>query len=298
MFVDGFFKIDSNDKVKAILNNFVINNMNPVIVTVSIVIYRSDMNIVERLCSSILSSSPDCLLFIVNNDPTKKYYDFFSDKKIRYIQMDSNVGFGKAHNVAIKTAFELGSNFHFIINPDITIGPDVISNLLESMKSNLEIGLMMPGVINPNGVTQYLPKLIPSPLSLFIRKIHHFIPVFDNYVHKYEMRSLPSEGIYDIPIVSGCFCVISRNAIQNVGFFDERYFLYFEDWDLSRRVSAIYRTAINISVKVIHDYDSGANKSLKLFVCFMSSALKYFTKWGFLIDNNRRSINKKALSQF
>ena len=65
--------------------------MNPVIVTASIVIYRSDMNIVERLCSSILSSCPDCLLFIVNNDPTKKY-DLFYDKKIRYIQMNSNVG--------------------------------------------------------------------------------------------------------------------------------------------------------------------------------------------------------------
>jgi GT2 family glycosyltransferase len=271
--------------------------MNPVIVTASIVIYRSDMNIVERLCSSILSSCPDCLLFIVNNDPTKKY-DLFYDKRIRYIQMNSNVGFGKAHNVAIRTACDLGSNFHFIINPDITIGPDVIPNLLNSMKSNPGIGLMMPGIINRNGTSQYLPKLIPSPLSLLIRKIHHFIPVFGKYVHRYEMRSLPSEGIYDIPIVSGCFCVVSRNALQKAGLFDERYFLYFEDWDLSRRVSAIYRTAINISVKVIHDYDSGANKSLKLFFCFMSSALKYFKKYGFFIDNNRRSINRKALSQF
>ena len=110
------------------------------------------------------------------------------------------------------------------------------------------------------------------------------------------MRKLPSFGLFDIPIVSGCFMVMSRSAIENIGFFDERYFLYFEDWDLSRRISLKYRTVFNSSVSAVHGYHSGANQNPTLFYHFLRSAILYFKKWGFIMDAERRRINKNTLN--
>jgi len=172
----------------------------------------------------------------------------------------------------------------------------IIKDLVETMNMHPEIGLMMPSILNPDGSTQFLPKLLPSPFSIITRKLNNILPLFNNYVNDYEMRRLPSYGLYDVPIVSGCFMVMNRSAIENVGIFDESYFLYFEDWDLSRRITSKYRTVINMSIKVVHDYNSGANRNIKLFFIFLNSAIIYFRKWGFLFDSYRTKINKSTLN--
>ena len=74
--------------------------------------------------------------------------------------------------------------------------------------------------------------------------------------------------------------------------------MYFEDWDLSRRMHRHYKTLYFPKVSVYQGYDSGANKNLKLFKIFIKSAMHYFNKWGWFFDKERESMNKKALSQF
>jgi hypothetical protein len=80
--------------------------------------------------------------------------------------------------------------------------------------------------------------------------------------------------------------------------YDDAYFMYFEDWDLSRRIHSRYKTIYFPKVSVYHGYESGANKSSKLFKIFVNSAITYFNKWGWLFDSEREKINNDALSQF
>jgi GT2 family glycosyltransferase len=79
------------------------------------------------------------------------------------------------------------------------------------------------------------------------------------------------------------------------GFYDERFFMYFEDFDLSRRINKLYKTVYYSDVHVFHEYERGAQKSLILFKIFIQSAIKYFNKWGWFFDNERRAINKATL---
>ena len=67
-------------------------------------------------------------------------------------------------------------------------------------------------------------------------------------------------------------------AIQEIGMYDDNYFMYFEDWDLSRRMHKKYKTIYYPLVSVYHGYESGANKSFKLFKIFIHSAITYFNK--------------------
>lgn len=260
-------------------------------------LYKNTYSSIKELVSAILESGEINFLFLVDNCPIYDLHPYLTDCRILYIKNVKNIGFGAAHNIAIKDALKRDSTYHFIINPDITLNPRSIHDLIESMNMNPDIGLMMPSIFNPNGSVQHLPKLLPSPFSIVARKINSFFPFFQKFVSNYEMRNLPNSGLYNVPIVSGCFSVISRVAIENIGLFDEKYFIYFEDWDLSRRVSSRYRTALNASIFVIHEYNSGANRSLKLLFYFLHSAFTYFNKWGFFNDRDRDFLNSRALSQ-
>ncbi|MCY1560600.1 hypothetical protein D9M68_977500 [compost metagenome] len=104
--------------------------------------------------------------------------------------------------------------------------------------------------------------------------------------------------IYNAPILSGCFTLLNLEAIKKVGGYDDNFFMYFEDWDLSRRIHQHYKTLYFPLVSVYHGYESGANKSSRLFKIFVNSAITYFSKWGWFFDSERKKINKKALEQF
>jgi GT2 family glycosyltransferase len=267
------------------------------VISASIVVFKNKAEDIESISYTILNSYSTCHLFIINNNPNESFKNQFLDNRITYIDVGENIGFGAAHNIGIKLALDHGSLYHFIVNPDVSFTLDVIPRMIDTMNSNQNIGLLMPAITNKDGSIQNLPKLLPTPFSLFARKINSFLPLFNNYISDYEMRNLPLHGIFDVPIISGCFSVISRTAINKIGMFDHRYFLYFEDWDLSRRVTKEFRTAIDTSVRITHNYNSDANKSLKLFFIFLISAVKYFNKWGFIFDIDRVKYNRKAIDQ-
>ena len=104
--------------------------------------------------------------------------------------------------------------------------------------------------------------------------------------------------IYNVPILSGCFTIFNVKALKEIGGYDDRFFMYFEDWDLSRRMNKKYKTLYFPNVSITHNYESGANHNKRLFKIFVQSAIKFFTKWGWIFDCERRKINKQTLAQF
>lgn len=268
-------------------------------INASIVLYQTDQFELRRVIASLFNTSYLGKLFLIDNSPTS-YLKICRelDSKIVYIHNPANPGFGASHNLAIRQTILEGGKYHFIVNPDIYFNQDIIGPMVQYMQNDSSIGMMMPEILNEDGTQQFLPKLLPSLLSILWRKIKRPSGLYRNFINKYELRLVPRNEIYNAPILSGCFTLLNMNAIREVGMYDDNFFMYYEDWDLSRRMNSQYKTIYFPEVSVYHGYDSGANKSMKLFRIYISSAITYFNKWGWIFDSNRRKVNKKTLEQF
>lgn len=267
------------------------------VVSVSVVLYKNNLEEISKLLSSFSQCSIQ-IIYIVDNSPSDDLNDLFkSDSRVKYMHYKANLGFGAAHNIAIAAAINFGSDYHFIVNPDIYYDRDVMNPMVQYMDHNNDIGMMMPKILNVDGTVQYMPKLLPSPFSIFMRKFKWPQFYYQNFIKRYELR-LEHERIFNTPLLSGCFTLLRLSAIKEVGMYDNAYFMYFEDWDLSRRMYLKYKTIYFPQVSVYHGYDSGANNNSLLFKIFVSSAIKYFTKWGWFFDKNRQKINDVVLAQF
>lgn len=267
--------------------------------TASIVLFKNNKKTIIATINSYLSNSIAGDLYLIDNSPTDELHFLKNiDEKITYIHNPSNPGFGAAHNIAIKEAINKGSKYHFIVNPDVFFESDVISKMEDVMENDITIGMMMPQILNLDGSIQNLPKLLPSPFSILMRKFKKPTKHYTKFINQYELREVPKDTIYNAPVLSGCFTLLNLKAIQEIGMYDDRFFMYFEDWDLSRRMHEKYKTIYYPLVSVYHGYESGANKSFKLFKIFIKSAVIYFNKWGWFFDRKRKKINNKALAQF
>ena len=267
------------------------------LVSASIVTYRTSFLKISDLIDSLLNSSLN-RLYILDNSPIDLLSQNFSHPKIRYQHMSSNLGFGKAHNVSIIDSIDSGFQYHFVINPDIHLNPEVIDEMIQIIHDDPSIGMLMPRIEFPDGSIQHLPKLLPSPLSFLRRKLKWPARWHKAFVNNYELRFVEDHITYSCPILSGCFTLFKLSAVKEVGYYDERYFMYLEDWDLSRRMHNNYNTVYCPEVKVIHEYYSRANKNVKLLFYFIRSLIIYFNKWGWFRDKNRRQINAQTLRQF
>jgi GT2 family glycosyltransferase len=266
-------------------------------ISISIVLFKTNENDLKKALNHINIES-DIKFYLIDNSPTDVLKNTILGNNIHYIHNPTNPGFGAGHNIAIKKAIESGLKYHFVVNPDVYFEEDVITPMVDYMSQNKDVGMMMPKILNEDGTLQNLPKLLPSPYSILMRKLKKPRSVYTQFINRYELRNVPEEKIYNSPILSGCFTLLNLEAIKEVGMYDDKFFMYFEDWDLSRRMHAKYKTIYFPKVSVYHGYESGANKSSKLFKIFINSAFTYFNKWGWFFDYNRVKVNKKALAQF
>lgn len=268
----------------------------------SVVLYNTGLNDLTNLVSSFELCKNLHKIYFVDNSPTAELSEMLrklaKNLDFEYIHLKENPGFGAAHNVALRKSLSEGLNYHAIVNPDISFSDDIIDPMVDFMDQNPDVGMMMPQILNEDGSIQNLPKLLPSPLSVFMRKFKKPSSYYEKFINNYELRFVKKDLIYNAPILSGCFTLLRMSAVKEVGMYDDKFFMYFEDWDLSRRMHQKYQTVYFPKVSIIHGYESGANKNKRLFKIFVNSAITYFNKWGWIFDSGRKKINKEALSQF
>ena len=240
--------------------------------------------------------SPVDLLYIVDNSPHDTLANIQSlSSRLYYIHSPHNVGYGSAHNIAIRNAIEQGSRYHVVVNPDIHFDDTVIPALTAYVDSNPDVGLVMPRVVYPNGDLQYLCKLLPTPRDLILRR---FMPrnMGRKSRDRYELRHWSYDCEANIPSLSGCFMFLSLQAINDVGMFDERYFMYGEDIDLSRRIHDRYKTMYYPGVTIVHDHQQASYHNAKMLRIHIANIIKYFNKWGWFFDRQRRIVNRQCLN--
>lgn len=237
-------------------------------------------------------------LYIIDNSSNDELRELVrNNSRIHYIH-SLNLGYGAGHNVAIRKSIDDGAKYHAILNPDVYWHDNVIEKLCQYMEKFPECGLIMPKVLYPNGDTQYLCKLVPTPTDLVLRR---FIPIKtwqDKHDYSYEMHWTGYDKIMEVPILSGCFMMLRNSVIKIIGGFDERFFMYAEDVDLCRRIGEIATTIFYPHVSIYHEYAKGSYGNKKMLHMHISSIIKYFNKWGWLFDKKRQLRNRYCISQF
>lgn len=272
------------------------------LITGSIVLYKSAPDYIEEIIKSFLPDpSLNRHLFLIDNSPTDALSSLASvapEQQIKYYHSPRNVGFGSAHNIAIKQAIALGSQFHVIINPDVSFEPSIIEHLATFMEEQQRVGLVMPKVEYPDGSPQYLCKLLPRPLDVFVRRFIPFARIREKINERYELRELyDADRAVEVPCLSGCFMFVRTSVLAQIGGFDDRYFMYVEDVDLCRRIGQVSKTVCLPTLLIQHAFSKGSYRDAKLLKHHLWSMVLYFNKWGWICDKERREINQRCLKK-
>lgn len=263
-------------------------------IAASIVVYNNPHAQLSEAISSFLNTALHVHLYIIDNSADCHALTVCDDPRITYIFNGRNLGFGAAHNIALRSSIAK-ARYHVVLNPDVYFG-QVLPQLFHFATSHPEIGLLMPKVLHPDGSIQHLCKLLPTPADLFIRR---FLPqslkhLVQDRLDRYEFRNRNYNSLLSVPFLSGCFMMINCAALAQVGVFDERFFMYLEDVDLCRRIHQHFDTIYFPQVSIFHHYKKGSYRSIRLLTRHILSALLYFQKWGWFSDKERTDINRRA----
>jgi len=264
-------------------------------VSASIVVYENRPEEVVSAVKSVLDSPLRVKCTVVDNSLTPSLQRYVLENGAKYIFNGRNCGFGSGHNLALQADVET-SEYQLVLNPDVSFGRDVLPALYRFMNDSRDIGLVMPKILYPDGSEQWLCKQIPSPVELISRRFLGGIgkTLFADRLSAYELRFLDFTIAREIPCLSGCFMFLRSTALCEIGFFDERYFMYMEDVDLCRRIGLKHKTVFYPEVAVTHGYTKGSYRNVLLLKYHLRSALKYFNKWGWLRDADRKRLNAKT----
>ena len=251
----------------------------PFSLAVSIVLFKTHISEVENLIATCLKQGA-ARIFIVDNSPLSfdTFRDFPASDLIETVRTGANLGYGRGHNLAIKRSLER-FQYHIICNPDIILAEHVFSTLVEYMDMHLDVGLCMPRLIGQDGHEQYCCRRSPV-LWDYLSQI--FFPNSWGLKRRHflEMRDCDYARTMEVECLSGCFMMFRSSVLRELRGFDDRFFMYFEDFDLSMRARRVARNMFLPDTYVIHERRSAHRRSWRLRIAFACSAIRYFSKWG------------------
>jgi GT2 family glycosyltransferase len=212
--------------------------------------------------------------------------------------MKRNMGYGAAHNVAIKMAMQTGARYHVVLNPDLKFEPDIIDKIAEFMDSDHNIVEVMPKVFYPDGEIQYLCKLLPIPFNLIFRRFIFKLKFVQKMDDLYILKNSNYNKILNVPCLSGCFMFLCMRLLKQYDLlFDERFHIYCEDIDFVRQLHKIAKTIYYPEVSIIHNHAKKSYQSKRMLFQHIKSAIQYFNKWGWFFDEERERMNSQVLDE-
>ncbi len=250
--------------------------------TASIVNYNCSDDTIAAVCSIIEHTKGiNFTLYVIDNASTEDGIDRVNelgDSRVVLIKNKENIGFGLAHNVAIEKS---NSEYHAVINPDIILNEDSLTKLCTAMQKD---GCIMATckLSFANGEPQYTPKLSPTPLSLFSRQLG----VFPKIEKKYLMLDKDLDKPQSISFCTGCFFVAKTQDLKQVGGFSDRYFLYFEDADITRLMLKRGKVRYLPVTTVMHHWQRKPRRQILPFCRQLFSMFTFFSRWGIIRPKN------------
>lgn len=274
----------------------------PSSLTVSVVTYRPDVVLLERCLRKLAlaigaareeGSIRSVAIALIDNSEDRaiaarvielgqtRFAD--SGMQIHYLHGHANIGYGTAHNLALHGT---GADYQLVLNPDVELAPDALARAVRWLDAHPDVGALAPAVTNAQGEPEYLCKRYPAVFDLLLRG---FAPgfvrrLFRRRLDRYELRDRidPDRDapVLDVPIMSGACLLVKRIPIDVTGGFDPRFFLYFEDFDWSVRLSKVTQTAWLPGFRVVHHGGGAARKGFRHIRWFVQSGIRFYRKHG------------------
>lgn len=262
--------------------------------SVSVVIYHLEAPVLRKLLESLyyalVNIGIDALnseIFLIDNkNQEQAIVELLSDYRekltnIRLVTGNKNIGYGRGHNIGI---LQSRARYHLILNPDVILDENSLVEGMQYLEQNLDVSAITPAATDNFGNIQYLAKSYPSVLDLFIRGI---FPegvkesLFRNRMHKYELRDIVEKCVpAEVGIISGCFMLCRSTALKSLGGFDERFFLYFEDFALSMEMKKNGKLVYLPNVLIEHMGGQAARKGITHIFMFLKSGIQFFNLYG------------------
>lgn len=273
----------------------------PAVLAVAIVIYRSDAQWLERTLASLrlaLTATHDAgaigaaRVYLVDNGAATRTSAFqplleqvFAApqpwQSVQVIAGQGNIGYGAGNNLAFRRDADAG--LLLVLNPDVELDPAAITSGVRHLYEHADCAMVTPVATDAAGSPLYLVKTTPRVSVLALRG---FAPSwvrarFATELAAYERRESSWDAALDnVEYASGCFMLMRRDAFDRAGGFDPSFFLYFEDFDLSFRISRQSRIARVAGCRIVHGGGGAGSKGLGHTRMFVASAVRFFGKHG------------------
>ena len=251
-----------------------------------IIVSWNTRELLEKCLNSIIKNPLYHLteIFVVDNNSSDASAEMVKEKfsTVKLITSDKNLGFAKANNLALKKAT---GEYILILNPDTEIFTDTLQQSIEFMQGNPQCGIMGCKMLFDNNKLQPSVRRFPNFWPIFLMfikapKILKNIKAINNYM----ATDFNYEKEQEVDQIMGAYMFTRKEVIDKIGYFDERFFIWFEEVDLClRNKKSGWKTMYNPEVTIIHH--GGKSFSQQKFITnqklFFKSAMKYFLKNGF-----------------
>jgi len=268
--------------------------------SIAIVSYHSHLPTLKQSLDSVVRALADArsqwpdlqtAFFFIDNDPvgsgSRELASELSEltqrgiQTVTVIENGKNLGYGAGHNTCLG---QLVSDYHLILNPDVILKEDFLVAGLSFLEKEMGVVVVAPYVENEKAEPAYLCKRYPTVLDLWLRG---FMPVSIQKLFQRRLDFYQMKDVYDgqkihthVPIVSGCCMLIRSHIFRELKGFDEQFFLYFEDFDLSLRAASYGRVAYDPAMRIRHLGGFSAKKGLWHIQQFARSGKQFFDKHG------------------
>jgi GT2 family glycosyltransferase len=272
----------------------------------SIIILNYKMRgLVKNCIKAILESdlAVEYEIIVVDNGSDDGVEEMLKEKfpQVKFIQNGKNLGMGAGNNAGIRQA---PGDYIAILNPDIFVFPDALSRLLNYLKANNHVGLAAPKLLNPDRTLQltcYRWHRLWTPF--FRRTFLSRLPFAKEELSRFLMDDWDHQTTREVDWIQGSCWLLPKKIFNEVGLFDERFFMYFEDTDFCRRIhQAGYKVVYLAEAEVVHLHrrqsaDGGLNNIFtnRLTRIHVKSWLKYIWKWrqgALLCEKDKKCYNQ------
>lgn len=207
-----------------------------------------------------------------------------ADGLVRLIKSEKNLGFGGGNNLGAKNA---KGKYVLILNPDIFVNKDSVQKMVDYMEAHPEVGILGPQLRYPDDTVQDSCRRHMKFTDLVIKRTFlRRLPFLGKRVSKYTMSDFDHNKISEVDLLVGACFIVPREVYEQVGGFDERYFLFMEDFDLCKEIKSLGKKVVYYpETWVTHNHKRLSGGSIfgllrkKVFWIHVSSAMKYFWKW-------------------
>lgn len=262
----------------------------------SIVLYNTAPAELARAIAQFLAAPLRSHFVVVDNSPMPTKIPECDPQQVTYVFAGSNLGYGRGHNIAIRSA-KGKSRYNLIMNTDIIYEPRAIEYLVRFMDERPSAVMVAPRILHPDGTLQHVCRLLPTPANLFVRRFLAHTVLARRMDEDYELRWWKHDTIECLPYFQGSFVLTRTEVCNQIDGFDERFFMYGEDIDLTRRLYRIGETLYVPDVSITHEYRRMSNHGWRGTWIGIRNNVRYFNKWGWFIDAERRRINESIVQR-